>query len=58
MNYKRPNDSRGGSRRAVNQGRSFLLVDIDVADVFEAVAEFIDCEHVERYLIVAAPRNL
>ena len=34
-----------GSRLAESQGRSILLVDIDAADIFEAVPEFFNGEH-------------
>ena len=37
--------SRGGSRRRCVGRSIFLLVDIDAADVFEAVAEFFYHEH-------------
>ena len=44
FNYSK-GDSRSGSRRRWSGRSIFLFVDIDAADVFEAVAEFFDNEH-------------
>ena len=40
-----------GSRLAESQGRSILLVDIDAADIFEAVPEFFNGEHESEWAV-------